>query len=52
MYENGKIRHVETTPGMGRRRIKKNDGGGEPSYGIRTFVNITMYPQNNNNKNK
>jgi hypothetical protein len=32
--ENGKIRHVETVPGMGERRIKENDGGGEFKYDI------------------
>jgi hypothetical protein len=34
MYENGKMRPVETTPGMGKGRIKKNDGGSEFSYDI------------------
>jgi hypothetical protein len=29
MYENGKMRHVETVPGMGRGEIKENNGGGE-----------------------
>jgi hypothetical protein len=29
MYENGKMRPVETIPGMGEVRIKENDGGGE-----------------------
>jgi hypothetical protein len=29
MYENGKMRHVETIPGMRGRRIKENDGGGD-----------------------
>jgi hypothetical protein len=27
MYENGKMRLVETIPGMGERVIKENDGG-------------------------
>jgi hypothetical protein len=27
MYENGKMRPVETIPGMGGERIKENDGG-------------------------
>jgi hypothetical protein len=27
MYENAKMRHFETIPGM--ERIKENDGGGE-----------------------
>jgi hypothetical protein len=32
------------------RRMKENDGGGEFNYDIlRTFVNVTMYPQYNNN---
>jgi hypothetical protein len=30
MYENGKIKHVETIPGMGV--IKESDGGGEFNY--------------------
>jgi hypothetical protein len=47
MYENGKMRPVETIPGMKSRGIK-NDGGGEFNYIIRTFVNVTMYPQYNN----
>jgi hypothetical protein len=42
MYENGKMRPVETTAGMGRGRIK-NDGGGEFNYNVRTLVNVTMY---------
>jgi hypothetical protein len=28
MYINGKMRPAETTPGMGRGRIKENDGRG------------------------
>jgi hypothetical protein len=46
------MRHVETIPGMQEERIKESDGGGEFNYDIlqRTFVNITMYPQCNNNK--
>jgi hypothetical protein len=34
MYENGKMRSVETTPGMQGREIKENDGGGEFNYDI------------------
>jgi hypothetical protein len=34
MYENGKMRHVETIPGMEGGRIKENDGRGELSYDI------------------
>jgi hypothetical protein len=29
MYENGKMRPIETIPGMGAGRIKENDGRGE-----------------------
>jgi hypothetical protein len=32
VYENGKMRPVDTTPGMGGREIKKNDRGGEFNY--------------------
>jgi hypothetical protein len=32
MYENGKMRPVETIPGMGREGIKENDGGDEFNY--------------------
>jgi hypothetical protein len=34
MYENEKIRPVETVPGMEGGGIKKNDGGGEFNYDI------------------
>jgi hypothetical protein len=33
-YVNGKMRSVETIPGMVGRRIKENDGGGEFKYDI------------------
>jgi hypothetical protein len=33
-YVHGKMRPVETIPGMGLRGIKENDGGGEFSYDI------------------
>jgi hypothetical protein len=29
MYENRKMRHVETLLRMGAEKIKENDGGGE-----------------------
>jgi hypothetical protein len=32
MYENGKIRHVETISGIGGDRVKEDDGGGEFNY--------------------
>jgi hypothetical protein len=34
MYVNGKLRPVESIPGMGGGRIKENDGGGEFNYDI------------------
>jgi hypothetical protein len=34
MYGNGKMRPVETVPGMGGGRIKEIDGGGEFNYDI------------------
>jgi hypothetical protein len=34
MYENVKMRPVETIPGMGGGRTKENDGGGELNYDI------------------
>jgi hypothetical protein len=37
---------------QGKGRIKENDGGGEFNYDIRTFVNVSMYPQCNNNITK
>jgi hypothetical protein len=32
LYENGKVRPVETIPGRGEGRIKENDGRGEFNY--------------------
>jgi hypothetical protein len=34
MYVNGKMRPVETIPGMGRGKIKDNDGRREFNYDI------------------
>jgi hypothetical protein len=34
MYGNGKMRPVETIPGMEGGVIKENDGGGEFNYDI------------------
>jgi hypothetical protein len=43
MYENGKMRHIETVPRMGER-IKENDQGVNSSMiYCKNFVNITMY---------
>jgi hypothetical protein len=32
MYENEKMRRVETNPGMGEGEIKENNGGDEFTY--------------------
>jgi hypothetical protein len=49
MYENGKMKPVETVPRKGGGGVKENDGGGKFNYDtVRTFVNVTMYPQCNN----
>jgi hypothetical protein len=34
MYENEKMRPVETIPGMGEGRIEENDGQGEFNYDV------------------
>jgi hypothetical protein len=34
MYVNGKMRPLETFPGMRGREIKENNGGGEFNYDI------------------
>jgi hypothetical protein len=34
VYVNGKIISIETTPGMGSKGIKENNGGGEFKYDI------------------
>jgi hypothetical protein len=34
MYVDGKMRPVETIPGIGEKGIKENDGGGESNYDI------------------
>jgi hypothetical protein len=45
------MRLTETILGMWEGGIKENDGEGKFSYDtIRTFVNVTLYPQYNNNK--
>jgi hypothetical protein len=48
MYENVKIRPVETIPGMVGRRIKENDGVNSTMIYCKNFVNVTIYPHNNN----
>jgi hypothetical protein len=49
MNENVKMRHYSRNGGWWK--IKQNDGGGEFNYDIlkERFVNVTMYPQDNNN---
>jgi hypothetical protein len=44
MYINGKMRPVDNILGIGERRLKENDEGGEFNDGtlLRTFVNVTM----------
>jgi hypothetical protein len=44
------MRPVETIPGGGQRRMM--EGWIQLWYSVRNFVNITMYPQHNNNKSK
>jgi hypothetical protein len=34
MHVNGKIRPIETIPGMGWGEIKENDGGGKFKYDV------------------
>jgi hypothetical protein len=34
MHENGKMRHVNTIPGMEGGEIKENERGGESNYDI------------------
>jgi hypothetical protein len=45
------MRPVETVPGV-EGVIKENGGVGEFKYDIivRTFINVTMYPEYNNKK--
>jgi hypothetical protein len=51
MYENGKMRPVETIPGMRGGEIMENDGGGEFNYDIFCKCHKLLYHQYNNNKN-
>jgi hypothetical protein len=45
MYENGKMRYIEIIPGIGGMGDKGEGWGDKFNYDIRTFVNVTMYPQ-------
>jgi hypothetical protein len=49
MYVNEKLIPIETITAMRGGRTKENDGGVNSTI-VRTFVNVTMYPQYNNNK--
>jgi hypothetical protein len=42
MCVNGKMRPIETVPGIGGRRIEENDGGGELNY-LMYYKNIYKY---------
>jgi hypothetical protein len=48
MYENGKIRPVETLPGMGAEEMKVNS---TMKY-CKNLANVTMYPRYKNNFKK
>jgi hypothetical protein len=50
MFENGKMRPVESIPGIGRGRIRRmmEEGTSTMIY-CKNFVNVTMYPQYNIN---
>jgi hypothetical protein len=50
VYENGKMKHVETIPGMVRGEDKGEWWVGwiQPWYFVSTFVNITMHLQYSN----
>jgi hypothetical protein len=53
MYINGKMRPVETIPGMGGGGVKENETKGVNSiliYCVRTFENVTLYLKCINNK--
>jgi hypothetical protein len=51
MCVNGKMRPVETIPGMGEGEIKENDGGCEFNYDIvdilKNFCKYQNVPQHN-----
>jgi hypothetical protein len=54
MYVNGKMKSVETIPGIEGGRKKRMMEGVNSSIiyliYLRTFVNATRYPQHNNKK--
>jgi hypothetical protein len=52
MFENGKMRSVETIPGL-EGRERENDGGVNSSkIYCKNLIDVTMYSQHNNNNNK
>jgi hypothetical protein len=46
---NGKLRPLETIPGIEGGGIKEKDGGGKSRYIINTYMTITVYPLYNYN---
>jgi hypothetical protein len=45
MQMENHMRSVETVQEWGEGRIKESDGGVNLCYIVRTFVNVTMYPE-------
>jgi hypothetical protein len=51
MYENGKLRPVETILRIGGGGIRRMmEGVTLTKIYLSTFINVSMYPQYNNNK--
>jgi hypothetical protein len=44
MYENEKMRPVETTPGMQGKGMKENDGRGKSNYDHKNFCKYHNVP--------
>jgi hypothetical protein len=45
IYENGKMRPVETVPGMGGEGVKENDGGSKFNLYCKHFCKCHNVPQ-------
>jgi hypothetical protein len=52
MYANGKMRPVETTPGMGEREQRRMMEEDSTMKCCKNFCKCLNVPQYNNNKNK